>query len=165
MGGAYQFSTLTAWTREGCCVANAGPRPGLLWVISRPFCTATAPTASPLEAAVTGTRRHSHFVPFPVVSRCSIGAHKAHSFDDLVCEYLHRNRHLDSKLLGSLHVDDQFELGGPFDRQIGRASAVKNLRNEGTGPAIELDQVRAIGHQAAAVRKGSKLRYSGDAAS
>src|SRR5207248_10449888 len=31
--GGYQFSTLTAWTTKGCCIAKERARPGRFWVI------------------------------------------------------------------------------------------------------------------------------------
>ena len=63
------------------------------------------------------------------------------------------------------NIDDQFEFGRALDRQIGGAGAVKNPGNVKTNPPIKLDQVRAIRHQAAAIRKGSKLRYCGNTTS
>jgi hypothetical protein len=42
-----------------------------LWVKTRDYRSAPLSAASPLEAAITRTRRHSHFVPFADVSSCS----------------------------------------------------------------------------------------------
>src|ERR1700730_5671650 len=53
------------------CAAEIPSGQGPVGVISRRYRTATASAASPLGAAITRTRRHSHFVPIAVVSRCS----------------------------------------------------------------------------------------------
>src|SRR6202047_5553160 len=45
------------------CAAEIPSGQGPVGVISRRYRTATASAASPLGAAITRTRRHSHFVP------------------------------------------------------------------------------------------------------
>jgi uncharacterized protein len=52
---------------------------------------------------------------------------------------LHRGRHLNAKLLGSLHVDDQLEFGLLHDRKIGRLLAPENPAGKDSASAVQAD--------------------------
>src|SRR5260370_18978114 len=86
----------------------------------------------------------------------------ASSFDHLVSIGKQRAGNCHVQCFRSFQVDDQLELCGTFNRQVGWSGTVKNLINIRAEATIELGQVRSIGHQAAAVGKAAKLRYSGD---
>src|SRR5262249_62361225 len=86
-------------------------------------------------------------------------------FDHLVGGGEQRVRQCHVQCSCRLEVDDKLELGRAFDRQIGRVGAVQNLGNVDTDTTIEVDEIGPIGHQAAAVGKGAKLRDARDTAS
>src|SRR5215472_3085674 len=115
-------------------------------------------SAIPPKADIRWSDWNIRFVP----KADSCTATNSRLFDHLVGGVQQANWYAETQRLGGFEVDDKFELGGPFDRQISRAGAVKNLAHNRADAAIEVDQIRAIGHQTAAVRKGSELRYARD---
>jgi hypothetical protein len=70
--------------------------------------------------------------------RKSVATYAA-SVDHLVSQHLHRGRHLNAKLLGSLHVDDQLEFGLLHDRKIGRLLAPENPAGKDSASAVQAD--------------------------
>jgi hypothetical protein len=53
-------------------------------------------------------------------------------------------RHLDAKRLGALQVNQQLDLGGLLNREIGRVGAFKNPVDVERRSAVHVEIVRAI---------------------
>lgn len=66
--------------------------------------------------------------------------------DHLVGASDQRGWNLDAKRLCN-EVDEKFELGGLFDRQVSRLRALKYLIHVGNAAPVEVDNVRSIGHE------------------
>jgi hypothetical protein len=64
--------------------------------------------------------------------------------------------HLKAERLGRLEVDDQIELGGLLDRDVGRLRATQYLIHEIGGPTELVRQICAVGDQPAGVNEFPK---------
>src|SRR5262245_51982281 len=53
------------------------------------------------------------------------------------------------KRFGCLEIDDKFEFGQPFDRQVARLGAPKDTTNIESSMSISFHQIIAISHQSA----------------
>src|SRR5262245_64190387 len=69
------------------------------------------------------------------------------AFDDLVGAGKDCRRNGEAESLRGLEVDEEFEFGRLFDRQIGGLFAFENLVNIGTGTSEDCALVGAIGHE------------------
>ena len=54
----------------------------------------------------------------------------------------------EAECLGDLEIDDQLELGGLYDGQLGRLLALKNQAGVDAGLAIAIGNACTIAHQA-----------------
>src|SRR5206468_8162130 len=72
------------------------------------------------------------------------------SFDDLIGAGLQRERHVQPQSFGGPQVDDELELGGLLNRQLGWLGAVQNATDVGRGAAKQIGEIGAIGQQASA---------------
>jgi hypothetical protein len=70
-------------------------------------------------------------------------------FDHLVCAHHGGCWNCDAERIGCLEINDQLELGGLFDRKVGRIGSVENLAGIDTDLAIRRRIGRAIGDQTA----------------
>ena len=61
----------------------------------------------------------------------------------------------EAKLLRSLEIDDQFELGRPFHRQVRWISALEDLINIGGTSAGQMQTIRAVRHEATCLHKST----------
>src|SRR5690348_13221696 len=71
------------------------------------------------------------------------------SFDYLVGACKQGGWHFEAERLGNLEVDDQFELGGLLDRQVGGLYALEDLIDEAGGTVVEIRIVHAVAQQPA----------------
>src|SRR5262249_14349210 len=71
----------------------------------------------------------------------------AHSFDHLVGAAEQRERKGDPERLGGDQVDDQFDLHGLLDRQIGRLVALKNAADIDSAHAFGVGYACAVAHE------------------
>src|SRR5262249_24162613 len=78
-------------------------------------------------------------------------------FDHFVSQQLHRNRYVEAKRPGRLHVDDQLELGRLHDRQISVLLAPENPAGQDTCLTVSVGDAWPIAHQAAGSSEFSKL--------
>src|SRR6516164_2885770 len=69
------------------------------------------------------------------------------SLNDLVGGGQQRFRDGEAEGLGGFEVDDQFELGRLFDRDIGRLRPPQNLVDKDSGAPVPVPEVWSIGHQ------------------
>src|SRR6266478_8134839 len=79
---------------------------------------------------------------------------KTASLDHLIGAAEERNRYREAKRLGGLHVDDQLDLGGLLDRQVGGLLALENPASVDAGQTELVRTVASVAHQAAG---GDKL--------
>ncbi len=82
-------------------------------------------------------------------------------FDNLIGPRQHTGRKLDSQLLRRLQIDDEFKMGGLFNRQIPGTRAFDNPGHIVPDAFEKQDSVRALRHQPAIGRKLAVRRYSG----
>src|SRR5262245_57153144 len=61
----------------------------------------------------------------------------------------HRRRDREAEGLGGREVDDELELGGPLDGQVGRFGALEDLVRKGGVPPAHVMDVWPIGHETA----------------
>src|SRR5207245_9287375 len=73
--------------------------------------------------------------------------------DDLVCPRQHRWWDRQSERLGGFEVDDQLELGGLFDGEVGGLCAFEDLVDVGCRASNLVVKVHRIGHEAACLNK------------
>src|SRR5215207_6089209 len=71
------------------------------------------------------------------------------SFDHLVGLRLKRERNGEAERACRLEIDDQLELGGPLDGQVGGFRALQDLVDIGRGLPVHMRVARPVGHQAA----------------
>src|SRR5215468_4032334 len=71
------------------------------------------------------------------------------SFDHLVCEQLDRVGHFEAERSGRYQIDDEFELGGLHDRQIGGPRALENSTRVDTYLTPRIQIIGPIAHQQA----------------
>src|SRR5262245_24422346 len=69
--------------------------------------------------------------------------------DHLVCPQQHRLRNRQTQRLRRLEVDDEFELCGLLDGQIGWLGPLEDLIHLGGGPPVEIEKARPVSHEAA----------------
>src|SRR5882672_2268102 len=98
-------------------------------------------SALPLRADLAQQTRHVRFVP----GGASCTAAKL--FDHLVSADKNRGRYGEAERFGSLHVDQEFELGRLFNRQIGRLGAFENFINVAACTAEQIDYIGAVDDQ------------------
>src|SRR5262245_374063 len=79
------------------------------------------------------------------------------SFDHLVCEQLDRVGHFEAEHSGRYQIDDEFELGGLHDRQIGGPRALENSARVDTylTPRIQIIPRGCTGVDAATMRSST----------
>src|SRR5262245_56223897 len=70
-----------------------------------------------------------------------------HLFDDPVRPRQQRGRDREAEGFGGLEVDDQLELGGLLDGEVGRLGALEDLVGVDGGTPKQITEVRAITHQ------------------
>ena len=70
-------------------------------------------------------------------------------FDDLVGAREQHRRKVEAERLGSLEIDDEFELGRLQHRKVGRLVALENSANVDTGLAIRIYNAGAVADQTA----------------
>src|SRR5262249_5882468 len=84
------------------------------------------------------------------------------SFDHLVCEQLDRVGHFEAERSGRYQIDDEFELGGLHDRQIGGLRTLLYFARVNGRPAETIPIIGALAHPAAPLHllpKGIQPRY------
>src|SRR6476620_6496062 len=74
---------------------------------------------------------------------------RASLFDHLVGECEHLRRQIDTERLGSLEINDQFELGRLYNRQIGGLLAFENAPRIDADLAKRTGKVASIAHEPA----------------
>jgi hypothetical protein len=109
----------------------------------------------------TSGRRLRPIVREPRTQSCP-ARHEPGSFDHLVSQQLHRDRHLDPKRLRSLHVDDQLELGRSHDRKIGRLFSPENPTDNDGSLVVRFPNLGPIAHQAAGGGEFPILEHRGN---
>jgi len=81
------------------------------------------------ELLITSAKRLlQHNLPESDVSSCS----KNPLFDHLVCQHEEIVRHFNPERFGGLEIDDEFELGRFFDRDIAGLGPMQNLVSSGS---------------------------------
>src|SRR5260370_982275 len=73
--------------------------------------------------------------------------------DYLIRPLQERRRDRQSESLGGLEVDDQLELGGLLDRQVGRLGALENLIDVNRRALPGAIDVRSVAHEPASIDK------------
>src|SRR5215510_2406114 len=84
------------------------------------------------------------------------------SLDDLVCPRQQRRRDRQPERFGGLEVDDQLELGGLLDREIGGFGSSEDLVDVARGASLHLGCIDSIGHKAPWFNKHPELVDCGD---
>src|SRR6516225_5180412 len=74
--------------------------------------------------------------------------------DHLVSQLLQVERNVEAEHSGSVEIDDELELRGLLDRQVGRPLTLENPRGVDADLAIAVDNAGAVSHQPAG---GSEL--------
>jgi hypothetical protein len=69
------------------------------------------------------------------------------SFNHLVRGSEQRSRYGEAENLGSLEIDDQFELGGLLDRQVARSCALEDFIDVGRSAAKQFNVAWRIGYE------------------
>src|SRR5262245_55453742 len=70
------------------------------------------------------------------------------SLDQLISLCDEQRRHFETERLGGLEVDDQLELRGLLDGQVGGLGALEDLVHVGGSELKHISTVRSIGHKA-----------------
>src|SRR5262249_17782123 len=84
-----------------------------------------------------------------------------HLLNDLVRPRQHRGRDREAEGLRRLEVDDELELGGLLDGEVGRLGALEESVDVAGRAAMQVGKVRPIGHQPAAVDSFLDLVHRG----
>ena len=71
---------------------------------------------------------------------------KQHLLDDLVGKRDQRRGKFDAKQLGGLEIDDELEIGGSLNRQIGRFGTFQYLVYVAGSSSIQVRIVWPVGH-------------------
>src|SRR5260370_25134675 len=77
--------------------------------------------------------------------------------DHLIRPLQERRRDRQAEGLGGLEVDDQLELGGLLDREVGGSGPLEDLVNVLGGATIQVQHISAIGYEASRIHIGSEL--------
>src|SRR5688572_13174010 len=72
-----------------------------------------------------------------------------------------RQRDRDAKRLGGLEVDDQLDLGGLLDRQVGGLFALEHAPGVDADLTIRVDLIAAVADETASGREVGKLKNAG----
>jgi hypothetical protein len=88
----------------------------------------------------------------------------AASFDHVVGLGKQRGRHGEAERIRGLEIDDEFELGRLLDREVSRLGAPEDLIHKVGRVPEEVDEARAVGHQAPFVREFAKAIHGREAA-
>src|SRR5262249_3099924 len=67
-------------------------------------------------------------------------------------ELLEMQWHVDTKCLGGLDIDDEFEFCGLLDRQVGGLFALENPTGVAAGQTMRILQTGSVAHQASSRR-------------
>src|SRR5215831_10295479 len=69
--------------------------------------------------------------------------------------------HCEPKCLGGLKIDNQLELGGLLDGQVGGLGALEDLVHVGSGAPSQISAVHSIGHKAPGIDKLPHIVHGG----
>src|SRR5262249_204796 len=100
-----------------------------------------------MESRLFGERRS------PTRFSSCVGARRAHGLLNDLIRPQQRRRDREAERFGGLEVDDELELCGLFDGQIGWLGALENLVDVRRSAPKEIRNVRSIGHQASGHRQ------------
>src|SRR6516225_10535192 len=82
------------------------------------------------------------------IAKCSLD-----SLDDFVSTCEHHWRDIETDRLGGHKIDDQLDLRGLLDRQVGRLFSLEDAADINAGEAARFETVGSKTHQATSVRK------------
>src|SRR5262245_19061638 len=83
------------------------------------------------------------------------------SLDHLISPSQHRRRDRESHCLGGLEIDDQLELGGLLDGQVGGLCALQNPVDEPGRATMHVVQIFRVGHEAPSLSESACQSYRG----
>src|SRR5215467_7890883 len=79
---------------------------------------------------------------------CRRGTCGGSSLDHLIRPCQQRGRDRETESFGGLEVDDELELGGLLDRQVGRLGTFQDLVHVQSSTLVQIVKLRAVGHEA-----------------
>src|SRR5262245_43997832 len=112
----------------------------------------------PRQADLRTPSPHVADGPQPDPSRCSNQAWMRGLLDHLVGAAQQRERNGDAERLGGLEVDDQLDLSGLLNRQLGRLLAFEDAASVEARLTIQVDKVGTVAHQPAGRCKSVELK-------
>src|SRR6266568_1664982 len=105
---------------------------------------------SALPSITDFIRGYRHVSKVPQTDSCT--AANDRSLDHVVSPDEQCRWHDDAERLCGLQIDDQFELGRLFDRQVGRLCTLEYLIDENGAPTILIRIIRAVAQKEARLR-------------